>query len=117
MRAIPMLLALLLAVAPALAQSDGQSNIGLTQYPAPKCQTPPAVDASLKPAPPPENPTEAQAGIYNSRVRAFNTAMRAHNDAMKDYTSCIQGYIAAGKADMARIQRAVDAAVATANAQ
>jgi hypothetical protein len=117
MRTIPILLALLLVAAPALAQSDGQSNIGLTQYPAPKCQAPPAVDASLKPAPPPENPTEAQAGIYNSRVRAFNTAMRAHNDAMKDYTSCIQGYIAAGKADMARIQRAVDAAVATANAQ
>jgi hypothetical protein len=43
--------------------------------------------------------------------------MRAHNDGVKDYTACIQGYIAAGKADMARIQAALDAAVATANTQ
>jgi hypothetical protein len=117
MRAIPILLALLLAATPALAQSDSRSNIGLTQYPAPKCQTPPEVDASLKPASPPDNPTEAQAGIYNSRVRAYNAAMRAHNDGVKNYTACIQDYIAAGKADMARIQAALDAAVAAANAQ
>jgi hypothetical protein len=117
MRPIPILLVPLLAAMPALAQPGGASNIGMVQYPAPKCAVPPAPDASLKPAPPPDNPTEAQAGIYNSRVRAYNAAMRAHNDGVKDYTACIQGYIAAGKADMARIQAALDAAVAAANTQ
>jgi hypothetical protein len=117
MRTLPILLALLLATAPALAQSESGSNIGLTRYPAPKCQAPPAIDASLKPAPPPDSPTEAQAGIYNSKVRAYNAAMRAHNDATKGFAACIQTYVEAGKADMARIQRALDAAVATANAQ
>jgi hypothetical protein len=108
---------LLLAAVPALAQNKIESNIGLAQYPAPKCAAPPQADASLKPAAPPENPTEAQAGIYNSRVRAYNAAMRAHNDAVKDYTACIQGYVAAGKADIQRIQSALDAAVAAANTQ
>jgi hypothetical protein len=119
MRATPILCALLLAATPALAQSNGQSNIGLTQYPAPKCDAPPAVDPSMKPQTPDANRATSQtdALLYNSRVRAYNNAMRAHNDGVKTYAACVQGYIAAGKADIARIQTAVDAAVATANGQ
>ena len=117
MRLMSALVVLLLTAMPALAQTKIESNIGLTRYPAPKCAAPPQADAALKPASPPENPTEAQADIYNSRVRAYNMAMRARNDAVKDYTACIQGYIAAGKADIQRIQSALDAAVAAANAQ
>ncbi|MBV9548166.1 MAG: hypothetical protein JO256_00655 [Alphaproteobacteria bacterium] len=113
MRILPAIILLASAALPALAQS----NIGLTQYPAPKCAVPPPVDPALKPAPPPDNATEAQAGIYNSRVRAYNTAMRAHNDGVKAYADCVQGYIAAGKADIGRIQAALDAAVAAANSQ
>jgi hypothetical protein len=116
MRARTILSLLLLAATPALAQS----NIGLTQYPAPKCTVPPAVDPAMKPVAPDENsrttaPTDAF--LYNSKVRAYNTAMRAHNDGVKAYAECVQGYIAAGKADIQRIQSAVDAAVATANGQ
>jgi hypothetical protein len=113
MRAVPALCILLLAATPALAQS----NIGLTQYPAPKCAVPPAVDPAMKPDTPDpnRNTSSTDALLYNSKVRAYNTAMRAHNDGVKTYAECVQGYIAAGKADIERIQTAVDAAVATAN--
>ena len=113
MRRLPALFALLLAATPALAQS----NIDMKQYPAPKCAVPPEVDPALKPAPPSENPNEGEAAYYNSKVRAYNNAMRAHNDGVKAYAACVQTYIAAAKADMQRIQAAVDAAVATANGQ
>jgi hypothetical protein len=111
MRRLPIALAML-AATPALAQS----NIGLTQYPAPKCERPPAVDVAARPTAP-DNPTEAQATIYNAKIRTYNAAMRAHNDGVKLYADCVQGYLAAGKADMQRIQAAMDAAVAIANGQ
>ena len=115
MRTLPALAVFLLAAVPALAQS----NIGMAQYPAPKCAVPPAVDPTMKPAAPDpsRNSAETDAFIYNSKVRAYNTAMRAHNDGVKAYAECVQGYIAAGKADIQRIQTAVDLAVATANGQ
>jgi|GEM_PF-3032130 len=113
------IVALLLAAAPALAQS----NIGLSQYPAPKCAVPAAVDPAMKPEDPndPANAnrpnSEGDVFDYNRKVRAYNTAMRAHNDGVKTYTACVESYIAAGKADIQRIQAAVDAAVAAANGQ
>lgn len=117
MRILPVLAALLLAAAPALAQSNISSNIGLSQYPAPKCDVPPAVDPAMKPVPPPDPPSDGAANLYNSKVRAYNAAMRAHNDGVKTYAACVEGYIAAGKADIQRIQAAIDAAVAAANTQ
>jgi len=113
MRITSICIALALTAAPALAQS----NIGLDKYPAPKCTVPPPADASLKPAAPPDNPSDAQATIYNSRVRAYNLSMRAHNDGVKVYADCVQAYIAAGKADIARIDTAIKAAADAANAQ
>jgi hypothetical protein len=113
MRKTSVLVALLLAAMPAMAQS----NIGLAQYPAPKCAVPPAVDPAMKPVPPPDPPSEGAANLYNSKVRAYNAAMRAHNDAVKGYAACVQDYVAAGKADIQRIQSALDAAVAAANTQ
>jgi len=115
MRLLPALVMVLLAAAPALAQS----NIGLTQYPAPTCAVPPSVDPGMKPATPDQgrSETSTDAFIYNAKVRAYNAAMRAHNDGVKVYAACVQGYIAAGKADIQRIQAAIDAAVATANGQ
>ena len=113
MRHAPVLFALLLAASPALAQS----NIGLTQYPAPKCDVPPAVDPAMKPAAPSDTPSAGEAALYNTKIRAYNTAMRAHNDGVKKYADCVQGYIAAGKADIQRIQAAIDTAVAVANGQ
>jgi hypothetical protein len=124
MRLMNVVLALLLTAAPALAQNKIESNIGLAQYPAPKCEAPKPVDDAMKPQPPgddsanPRRPNaETDVVDYNRRVRAYNAAMRAHNDAVKDYAGCVQAYVAAGKADIQRIQSALDAAVAAANAQ
>jgi hypothetical protein len=118
MRIPPVLVALLLAATPALAQSAVSSNIGLSQYPAPKCEVPPAVDPAMKPVPPTDDPpTQGAANLYNSKVRAYNAAMQAHNAGVKVYAACVEGYIAAGKADIERIQVAIDAAVAAANGQ
>jgi len=113
MRRIIAIAVLLLTAAPALAQS----NIGLTQYPAPKCEVPPAADVPEPRRPTSENPTEAQAALYNRQVREYNAAMRAHNDGARTYAACVEGYIAAAKADIERIQSAVNAAVAMANRQ
>ena len=110
-------LLLLLCPVPALGQTKIESNIGLEKYPAPRCAVPPPVDPALKPPPPSDTPNEGEAAYYNAKVRAYNNAMRAHNDGVKAYADCVQGYIAAGKADIARIQAAVDSAVATANGQ
>jgi hypothetical protein len=100
----------LLAATPALAQS----NIGLTDYPAPKCTRPPSLDGVKKPTAP-DNPTPAQAEIYNSQIRAYNTAARGRNEAVKTFNDCMQAYVAAGNADIKRIQDAVNAAVGAAN--
>jgi len=113
MRITPALFVLLFAAAPALAQS----NMGMAQYPAPKCAVPPAVDAAQRPKPPANDADELEVVAYNSKVRGYNAAMRAHNDGMKTYAACVDVYVAAAKADINRIQMAVDAAVAAANAQ
>ena len=114
MRLFPTLLVLLLAITPAFAQS----NMGMTQYPAPKCAVPPVVDPALKPPAPDQTSrttAETDAFLYNSKVRAYNTAMRAHNEGVKTYAGCVQGYIAAGKADVQHIQFAIDTIVASVN--
>ncbi|HEX2759642.1 MAG TPA: hypothetical protein VHM27_03970 [Rhizomicrobium sp.] len=110
-----LLAALVLFATPALAQTG--SNIGLTQYPAPKCDKPQPVDAALQPKPPPENPSESQASIYNSRLRAYNAAIRDYNGRIEAFNACIQAYLANGNADARRIREALDAAVALANAK
>lgn len=102
---------LLLVATPALAQS----NIGLSAYPAPKCDKPAAIDPALKPAPPPNNPSNDQAEAYNAKVQKFNTAMRARNEQVKVFDACMQAYVAAGNADLKRITDAVNEAVAAAN--
>ncbi len=105
----------LLAAAPALAQPAIQSNIGLAQYPAPKCAVPPPAGAEEPKPPATQNPSEGQAELYNRQVRAYNAAMVARNGAMKAYSACVQDYVTAAKADLDRIQSAVNAAVAAAN--
>jgi hypothetical protein len=107
------LYALALIATPCFAQS----NIGLTQYPAPKCDKPQPVDASAQPAAPPENPTTIQAESYNSRLRAYNNAIRDYNGRVETYSACIQTYLANGNADARRIREALDAAVAAVNAK
>ena len=101
----------LLAATPALAQS----NIGLDQYPAPKCTRPPSLDGVKRPDTP-NNPTPAQADIYNSQIRAYNRAVQGRNEAVKTFNECMQAYVAAGNADIKRIQDAVNTAVNAANA-
>jgi len=107
----PFFLIALLAATPALAQS----NIGLTDYPGPKCEKPPSLDGVKMPTAP-DNPTPAQAGIYNAQIRTYNAAVRARNEALKPFNDCMQAYVAAGNADIRRIQDAVNAAVNAANA-
>jgi hypothetical protein len=110
MRILPALCFLLLAT-PALAQS----NIGLTDYPAPKCTRPPSLAGVKKPAVP-NNPTPAQADTYNAEIRAYNIAAQGRNEAVKTFNACMQAYVAAGNADIRRIQDAVNGAVNAANA-
>lgn len=103
--------------APVPAQTGSVSNIALTQYPAPKCALPPAVDPAMKPEPPSTTLGVEEAARYNSKVRAYSAALQAQNDGMKAHAECVQGYIAAGKADIQRIQAAIDVTVAIANGQ
>ncbi len=105
---------LLLAATPALAQG---SNIGISQYPAPTCTKPAAVDETQKLKPPPEKFNDDQAIAYNKRVDAYNVAMRDYNGRLTAFNGCIQAYLANGNADMRRIKDALDAAVAAANAK
>ncbi len=107
------LLLMLLAATPALAQTPAGSNMGLTQYPAPSCTKPAGIDATAKPAPPPDNLTDLQAIAYNRKVDAYNAAMRANNEQMNAFAACINAYIANGNADMQRIRAALDAAIAS----
>jgi hypothetical protein len=110
-----LLMALLLLATPAWAQAG--SNIGLAEYPAPKCEKPQAVSEDSRPKAPPENPNEAQANIYNSRLRSYNAAIRDFNVRIEAYNGCIQAYLANGNADARRIREALDAAVAQVNAK
>ena len=105
---------LMLLATPCWAQTG--SNIGLSEYPAPKCEKPKAVDESLRPRTP-EDPTEAQANVYNARLRAYNTAIRDFNSRIEVFNTCIQAYMANGNADARRIREALDAAVALANSK
>jgi hypothetical protein len=104
---------LLLTATPALAQAQAGSNMGLTTYPAPSCTRPVGVDATAKPAAPPDNLTELQAIAYNRKVDAYNAAMRANNEQANAFATCINAYIANGNADMQRIRAALDAAIAS----
>jgi hypothetical protein len=106
--------ALLLLATPCFAQPG--SNIGLTEYPAPKCEKPQAVPEELRPRVPPD-PTEDQANIYNARLRTYNAAIREHNGRMEVFNACMQAYMAAGNADARRIRDALEAAVALSNAK
>ena len=109
--------ALTLLAAPWLTTpSAAQSNIGLTEYPAPKCEKPQAVSEDLRPRVPPD-PTEDQANIYNSRLRVYNNAIREYNGRIETYNACIQAYMANGNADARRIREALDAAAAMVNAK
>ena len=104
--------ALTLLVAPWITTpSLAQSNIGLTQYPAPSCEKPQAVTAT-QPRPLPEKYTDAQAIAYNKQVDAYNAQMRSYNAQMTAYGACLNTYIANGNADMQRIRAALDSAVA-----
>jgi hypothetical protein len=105
------LYALPLLATPCLAQS----NIGLTQYPAPKCEKPQPVTAT-QPRPLPEKYTDDQAIAYNKQVDAYNAQMRSYNAQMTAYGGCLNAYIANGNADMQRIRAALDAAVAASKA-
>src|SRR4051812_27799956 len=105
-----LLTALLLLATPAGAQTG--SNIGLAEYPAPKCDKPQAVAEDSRPKPPPESPSEAQANVYNSRLRSYNAAIRDYNSRIETFNTCIQAYLANGNADASRIREALDAAVA-----
>lgn len=104
---------LIFFAAPAMAQTG--SNIGLTEYPAPKCEKPSPVDAA-KPKPLPEKYTDAQAIAYNKQVDAFNAQMRTYNAQMTAFGNCLNAYIANGNADMQRIRAGLDAAVAASKA-
>ena len=110
-----LLTALLLLATPAGAQTG--SNIGLAEYPAPKCDKPQPVSEDLRPKAPPENPSDAQANVYNSRLRSYNAAIRDYNSRVESFNVCIQAYLANGNADARRIREALDAAVALANAK
>jgi hypothetical protein len=107
------LAALMLTLAAGGAAAQTGSNIGLTEYPGPKCERP------QKPTPPEGQPgaDEGPAAVdaYNAKVRAFNTAVANYNQASKDYGACVNDYIANGNADMARIKQRLDQAVLQAN--
>ena len=113
---IKRILPLLLIALPAAAQTPG-SNIGLSQYPAPGCTKPQAVDESQKPRPLPERYSDDQAIAYNRQVDAYNARMRAFNEQSTAFGACINTYIAKGNADLRRIQDALNSAAAAANAK
>ncbi len=109
--AIPLFLAFLLSASAAGAQSapSAQSDTGSMQYPAPACSVPAAVDRDLEPVVPSGTSIE-EAERYNAKVRAYRAALLARDRETKSYAACMQDYVAAGKADIQRIQAAIDAA-------
>jgi hypothetical protein len=107
-------LALLIILTMPVSAQTG-SNIGLTEYPAPKCEKPKPVDAA-KPRPLPEKYTDAQAIAYNKQVDSFNAQMRTYNNQMTAFGTCLNAYIANGNADMQRIRAGLDAAVTASKA-
>jgi hypothetical protein len=96
----------------ALAQTG--SNIGLSDYPGPKCAKP------EKPVQPGAQPSmdagPAAVDAYNAQVRHFNDAVKAYNQASADFNVCMKTYVDNGNADMARIKQRLDQAVTEANA-
>jgi len=95
----------------ALAQTG--SNIGLTDYPGPKCAKPekpvqPGAQPSLDAGP-------AAVDAYNAKVRQFNDAVKGYNQGLADFNVCMKAYVDNGNADMARIKQRLDQAVMQAN--
>jgi hypothetical protein len=109
-RALGSLMGVMIATG-AFAQTG--SNIGLTEYPGPKCAKP------QKPVPPGSQPglDEGPAAVdaYNAKVRHFNDAVKDYNQAVADFDICMKAYIDNGNADMTRIKQRLDQAVIEAN--
>jgi hypothetical protein len=98
-------LVIVMAAAPAFAQSlsTGGTNMGPDFYPKPKCE--PAGKAPVQPG---NNPDAMN--TYNMKVRIFNQKVTALNICMKDYVDNAQN-------DINTIQKTVRDAVAEANAR
>ena len=100
----------------AQTQAPAGSNIGLTNYPAPKCDKP--VLGTKKPLPlNDDNPSISEAAGYNNEVTRYNAALKTYNTQMESFNACIQTYMANGNADMVRIRDALASVVAAANAK
>ena len=95
------------------AFAQAGSNIGLTEYPGPKCVKP------EKPAQPGAQPSmdagPAAVDAYNAQVRHFNDAVKNYNQASADFNVCMKAYVDNGNADMTRIKQRLDQAVGDAN--
>jgi hypothetical protein len=95
------------------ASAQTGSNIGLTDYPGPKCAK------AQKPVPPGPQPgmDEGPAAVdaYNARVHQFNDAVKNYNQGVTDFNVCMKAYVDNGNADMARIKQRLDLAVSEAN--
>jgi hypothetical protein len=95
----------------ALAQAG--SNIGLSDYPGPKCAKP------EKPVQPGAQPSmdagPAAVDAYNAQVRHFNDAVKSYNQGQTDFNACMKAYVDNGNADMTRIKQRLDQAVTEAN--
>lgn len=100
-----------------LPAPEAQSNIALRNYPAPKCSLPPSIDLAAQPVLPANTLSVEEAGLYNAKVRAYKAALQAHNDGAAAYSACMQGYVTAGRADIQRIQGAIDTTETIANSQ
>jgi hypothetical protein len=117
MKLTMLVLALGAIATPALAQTQpaAGSNIGLTNYPAPKCDKP--VIGAKKPLPlNNDQPSLSEAEGYNNEVKRYNAALKTYNAQMESFNACIQSYMANGNADMVRIRDALSSAAAAAGA-
>jgi len=95
------------------AHAQTGSNIGLTDYPGPKCTKPekpvqPGAEPSMDAGP-------AAVDAYNAQVRHFNDAVKSYNQGQADFNVCMKAYVDNGNADMTRIKQRLDQAVMQAN--
>ena len=109
------LLGVMLATGHSFAQTFAQtgSNIGLSDYPGPKCTKPekpvqPGAEPSMDAGP-------AAIDAYNAQVRHFNDAVKSYNQGQTDFNACMKAYVDNGNADMTRIKQRLDQAVMQAN--